>query len=134
MREERAYSVYILASKPRGTLYIGVTNNLYRRMLEHRDGKGGAFTRKYGVTKLVWFQDFGYIEDAIQREKSLKRWLRDWKIELIEQSNADWHDLFAVMQKYEPTGPLSGAAIGMGPRVGADGLKPAGWPEDDTSV
>ena len=131
MREEHVYSVYILASRPYGTLYIGVTNNLYRRVLEHRDGKGGAFTKKYGVTKLVWFQDFSCVEDAIQREKALKRWLRAWKINLIEQSNPDWHDLFPAMQKYEPKGPLSGVWATMGPRAGAAGLTPASLPEDD---
>ena len=76
MWEERTFFVYILASQPYGTLYIGVTNNLYRRMVEHREDRGGKFTKKYGVTKLVWFQAFGHINDAIQREKSLKRWLR----------------------------------------------------------
>lgn len=132
MREEHVYSVYILASQPYGTLYIGVTNNLYRRVLEHRDGTGSDFTRKYGVTKLIWFQDFSYVEEAIQREKSLKRWLRDWKIDLIERSNPDWHDLFPAMQKYEPKGPLSGIGGTMGPRVGVAGLTPADLPEDDT--
>ena len=121
-----------LASQPYGTLYIGVTNNLYRRMVEHREDRGGKFTKKYGVTKLVWFQAFGHINDAIQREKSLKRWLRAWKINLIEQSNPDWHDLFPAMQKYEPRGPLSGACVAMGPRDGAVGLPPTGLPEDDT--
>ena len=131
MREEHVYSVYILASGPYGTLYVGVTNDLYRRLIEHRDGKGGGFTKKYGVTKLVWFQHFAYVEDAIQREKSLMRWLRDWKIDLIEQSHPDWHDLFPAMQKYEPNGPLFGIGISMGPRVGAAGLSPDGLPEDD---
>ena len=132
MHEEHVYSVYILTSRTYGTLYIGVTNNLYRRMLEHRDGRGGEFTKKYSVTKLVWFQDFTYVDDAIQREKSLKRWLRAWKISLIEQSNPDWHDLFPAMQKYEPKGPLSGASRTMGPRDGALGLRPERLPEDDT--
>ena len=132
MREEHTYFVYILASQPHGTLYIGVTNDLYRRMVEHREGGGGKFTKKYAVTKLMWFQAFGFIEDAIQREKSLKRWLRTWKISLIEQSNPDWHDLFPAMRKYEPKGPLAGASFEMGPRVGALGLRPEGLPEDDT--
>ena len=131
MREEHVYAVYVLASQPHGTLYIGVTNNLYRRVLEHREGRGSGFTRKYGVTKLVWFQDFNYVEDAIQRERSMKRWLRDWKIALIKKSNPDWHDLFPAMQKYEPKGPLSGERT-MGPRVGVAGLRPVDLPEDDT--
>ena len=132
MHDEHVYSVYILASRSHGTLYIGVTNDLYRRMLEHREGHGSAFTRRYSVTKLVWFQDFTYVEDAIQREKNLKRWLREWKIDLIEKSNPDWHDLFPSMQKYEPKGPLSGPSPTMGPRVGAIGLTPSCLPEDDT--
>lgn len=100
MRDLPVYSVYVLASQPIGTLYIGVTNDLVRRVLEHRQGTGGAFTRRYGVTKLVWFQDFGYVEDAIQREKSLKRWRRTWKIDLIERTNPDWHDLFPGLLKH----------------------------------
>ena len=84
-----AHCVYILASKPYGTLYIGVTNDLYRRLTEHRSGAGGKFTKKYGVTKLVWFQAFTFVEEAIQREKSMKRWPRAWKINLIERSNPD---------------------------------------------
>ena len=80
MQQERSYFVYLLASNPQGTLYIGVTNDIYRRMIEHREGKGGAFTRKYGVNKLMWFEPFSDIHVAIQREKSLKLWSRAWKI------------------------------------------------------
>ena len=68
MSEEHVYSVYILASRPNGTLYTGVTNNLDKRVLDHREGRGSAFTTKYGVDKLMWFQDFTYVEDAIQLE------------------------------------------------------------------
>ena len=132
MRQERVYFVYILASQLYGTLYIGVTNDLYRRMVEHREGRGGKFTKKYGVTKLVWFQAFGYIEDAIQREKSLKRWPRAWKINLIERTNPDWHDLFPAMQKYEPKAPPFGASVEMGPRDASAGRWPEATPEDDT--
>ncbi len=132
MREEHVYSVHILASRPYCTLYIGVTNDLYRRMLEHRDGQGGSFAKKYGVTNRISFQNFACVEGAIKREKSLKRWLRAWKIDLIDQSNPDWHDLFPTMQKYAPKGLLSGIGIGMGPRVGAAGLPPDGLPEDGT--
>lgn len=108
-----------------------MTNDLYRRMLEDREGRGSAFTRRYSVAKLVWFQDFTYVEDAIQRE-NLKRWQREWKIDLIEKSNPDWHDLFPSMQKYEPKGSLFGPSPTMGSRVGAIGLTPSGLPEDDT--
>lgn len=133
MPDEPVYSVYILASKPFGTLYTGVTNNLYKRVTEHRDGRGSGFTKKHCVTKLMWFQDFTYVEDAIQREKSIKRWPRAWKINLIERTNPDWHDLLPVMQRYEPKGPLSGVSLDMGPgqlrrRPAASGLA-----QDDTS-
>ena len=132
MHDERFYVVYILASGRYGTLYIGVTNDLYRRVTEHREGLGSKFTKKYGVTKLVWFQAFGYIEDAIQREKSLKRWRRDWKTNLIERTNPDWHDLFPAMQKYEPMPPTWGAIGEMGPREHVLGRRPSDLPEDDT--
>ncbi len=88
------YWVYILASQPRGTLYIGVTNDILGRIELHRAGKGSVFTSKYGVTTLVWLEEFDRVEDAIQREKSLKRYLRQWKINLIEQSNPQWVDLY----------------------------------------
>ena len=91
---QHRYWVYILASRSRGTLYIGVTNNILGRMELHRAGEGSAFTSKYGVTLLVWFEEFDRIEEAIQREKSLKRYLRQWKINLIEQSNPQWVDLY----------------------------------------
>ena len=132
MREERVYFVYILARQLYGTLYIGVTNDLYRRTIEHRQGRGGKFTKTQGVTKPVWFQAFGYIEDAIQREKSLKRWPRAWKINLIEQSNPDWHDLFPAMQQYAPKAPPFGASVEMGPRDMPSGPRPEAKPEDDT--
>ncbi len=87
------YFVYILASKPHGTLYVGVTNNLFRRWLQHRTGEIPGFTRRYGVHRLVWFQEFGDIRDAIAFEKRVKRWRRDWKRSLIEQNNPHWIDL-----------------------------------------
>jgi putative endonuclease len=88
------YWVYILASRPRGTLYIGVTNNILGRVELHRDGKASKFTSRYRVTTLVYFEEFSDINDAIQRERTLKRYLRDWKIKLIEQSNPQWVDLY----------------------------------------
>ena len=89
-----AYWVYILASKPRGTLYIGVTNDLVRRVSEHRDGAVPGFTKDYGVKLLVYFEEHADIEAAIEREKKLKRWARAWKIDLIRSKNPDWRDLF----------------------------------------
>ena len=89
----RSYFVYIVASKPYGTLYIGVTNDVVRRAVEHRDGLVPGFTKKYSVKMLVHFEIFSDIAVAIQREKSLKRWPRDWKINLIERGNPRWEDL-----------------------------------------
>lgn len=89
-----AYYVYILASKPRGTLYIGVTNNIARRMLEHKQGLGSKFTQKYAVTRLVYLETHDKIGHAIQREKTMKEWRRRWKVDLIEKDNPDWCDLF----------------------------------------
>ena len=94
MQRNHTYFVYILASRLQGTLYIGVTNDLRRRVQEHRDGEGGRFTQRYGVTRLVWFEQHGDINAAIQREKSLKRWPRDWKKNLIERDNPHWQDMF----------------------------------------
>jgi putative endonuclease len=90
-----SYFVYMLASRKHGTLYIGVTNDLTRRIGEHRDGIGSTFTKRYKVHRLVWFEDFLDINDAIAREKAMKEWRRDWKITLIERGNPDWADLFA---------------------------------------
>jgi len=86
--------VYILASKRNGTLYTGVTNDLLGRAQQHRDGVGSTFTRKYGVRLLVWYEGHDRIESAIQRETSIKRWQRKWKLELIEKDNPEWEDLF----------------------------------------
>src|SRR5213078_5393932 len=83
----RSYWTYILASKPRGTLYIGVTNGLILRVEQHKTAKGSSFTRKYKVNRLVWFQEFADVREAIQREKTMKEWPRAWKINLIEREN-----------------------------------------------
>ena len=92
MIDERQYFVYILASGVGGTLYVGVTNNLFRRIAEHRDGKGNAFASRYGVTRLVYYEVHDAIHSAIAREKSIKRWRRAWKVDLIEQDNPNWVD------------------------------------------
>lgn len=89
-----SYFVYILASQKNGTLYIGVTNDVARRVFEHRQGKGSEFAKKYGVHRLVHIEVFEEPEPAIQREKTLKEWKRAWKIELIETANAEWRDLY----------------------------------------
>jgi putative endonuclease len=86
--------VYILASKKYGTLYIGVTNDIVRRVHEHRTKVIGGFTARYGVEKLVWFEIHDEATAAISREKELKKWRRDWKIRLIEKQNPGWVDLY----------------------------------------
>ena len=88
------YWVYILASRPYGTLYIGVTNSLLDRIEAHRAGIGSKFTSRYGVTKLVHYEEFASIDEAIQREKILKHYVRAWKVNLIERSNPHWIDLY----------------------------------------
>jgi len=89
----RDYYVYILASKRNGTLYVGMTNNLIRRIREHKLGKISGFTKKYKVHKLVYYEHFDYAEAAITREKRIKEWQRKWKLELIERENPIWKDL-----------------------------------------
>jgi putative endonuclease len=90
---ETGFFVYILASKRDGTLYIGVTNNLARRVSEHKGKLVPGFTRKYGVDLLVYFEAFESIQEARAREHAMKRWRRAWKVELIEKLNPDWRDL-----------------------------------------
>jgi len=92
MRELFFY-VYLLASKRNGTLYLGVTSNLRKRLEEHRSGAVPGFTRTYAVHQLVWFEIHESFEHARQREKTLKKWKRAWKVALIEESNRDWRDL-----------------------------------------
>jgi putative endonuclease len=88
------YYVYILANRKHGTLYIGVTNDLVRRVYEHKSKAVRGFTRRYDITKLVWFEIYDDPTNAIEREKELKKWRRDWKINLIERSNPGWVDLY----------------------------------------
>ena len=89
----KSYHVYILASAPNGTLYIGVTNELGRRVGEHKDGLVPGFTKKYGVKMLVYFEEFSDIREAIHRETRLKKFTRRRKLELIESVNPQWRDL-----------------------------------------
>jgi putative endonuclease len=92
-----SYFVYILASKRNGALYIGVTNDLARRVFEHKQGTGSVFTTKYGVNMLVHAEELTTPQDAIQRETNLKRWPRKWKLDLIEKSNPEWIDLYEML-------------------------------------
>ncbi|MCL6250314.1 GIY-YIG nuclease family protein [Altererythrobacter sp. KTW20L] len=93
MPRERHPCVYLLASKPFGAIYIGVTSELVGRMFQHRTGVSGGFTSRYSVYRLVRFEEFGTMDLAITREKQLKNWHRQWKINLIQSDNPDWHDL-----------------------------------------
>lgn len=90
----RTYYVYILASKRNGTLYIGVTNDLKRRIYEHKNNLIEGFTKKYHVHLLVYFEETTDVGSALQREKQLKAWKRNWKIQLIERSNSKWKDFY----------------------------------------
>jgi len=86
--------VYILASRKNGTLYVGVTTDLVKRVWQHKQGETGGFTRKYGVTQLVYHAAFVDLETARSKERALKKWRRSWKIELIENANPNWRDLY----------------------------------------
>ncbi|MBO9671025.1 MAG: GIY-YIG nuclease family protein [Sphingobium sp.] len=94
--EKQGY-VYIMASKPNGTLYIGVTSDLLKRVWEHREGVIDGFTKRYGCKLLVWFETYDRIDDAIMREKQMKEWRRAWKVRRIGETNPDWHDLYPTL-------------------------------------
>jgi len=94
-----SYYVYLLASRRNGTLYVGVTNDLIRRVYEHKIKAVPGFTSTYRVDRLVWFECYEEPISAITREKELKKWRRDWKISLIETDNPDWHDLFDAISR-----------------------------------
>jgi putative endonuclease len=87
------YYLYILSNHKNGTLYIGVTNDLERRMFEHKNKLIEGFTKQYGLNKLIYFETYQYVNDAIEREKNMKKWKRQWKIDLIEKENREWNDL-----------------------------------------
>ena len=89
-----AYYVYLLATERNGTLYVGVTNDLVRRVYEHKSKLARGFTQQYGVDRLVWFETYDDPVNAIAREKEVKKWRRAWKLRLIEQSNPQWVDLY----------------------------------------
>jgi len=117
----RTFWIYILASRPYGTLYIGVTNDILGRVALHRTGQGSKFTSRYGVKTLVHLEAFANVGEAIQREKSLKRYRRQWKINLIEQDNPHWIDLYP-----EPLALPENRVICPGGEIG-----PRDEPEDD---
>ncbi|KFC63224.1 GIY-YIG nuclease family protein [Massilia sp. LC238] len=94
---EKSSYVYILASRPYGTLYIGVTSNLVQRVWQHKEGFIAGFTKKYKVKQLVWYEVHSEIISAITREKQIKEWSRDWKINLIQSTNPAWHDLYPTI-------------------------------------
>ncbi len=91
---EKLPCVYLLASQPKGTLYVGVTSDLVKRVYEHKQKLVDGFTKRYGVDKLVWYERHETMGSAICREKQIKKWNRAWKIELIEQTNKAWRDLY----------------------------------------
>jgi putative endonuclease len=92
---EKSSYVYILASGLNGTLYIGVTSDLIKRIWQHREGLVDGFSKRYGIKNLVWYEVHADITEAIRREKQIKKWDRAWKVELIQTSNPDWRDLYA---------------------------------------
>jgi putative endonuclease len=91
--------VYMLASRRHGTLYVGVTNDLSRRVGEHRSKAVSGFSARYDVTRLVWYEGYERIDEAIAREKALKKWRRDWKIRLIEEMDPEWQDLYLALNQ-----------------------------------
>jgi len=92
--QEHFIAVYMLASRKHGTLYVGVTSNLFTRLAQHKEGAFEGFSKRYRVTRLVWFETHEVITLAIRREKAIKKYKRDWKINLIEAENPNWDDLF----------------------------------------
>ena len=110
-------AVYIMASRRHGTLYIGVTGHLWRRVCQHREGLIQGFTKDYGCKRLVWFQSYDEMTFAIRREKSMKRWPRDWKINLIERTNPHWEDLFPYKHGVIPRRIPIPVILGLVPRT-----------------
>ena len=94
---EKYYYVYVLANKPRGTTYVGVTSNLVQRVWQHKQEQADGFTKRYGLKSLVWYEQHEDVKQAILREKQIKNWNRTWKIELVESFNPQWHDLYETI-------------------------------------
>ena len=99
MQWPMTFFVYILTNRPGGTLYVGVTNDLSRRVWEHREGLFDGFSKRYGLDRLVHYECFSSIADAIHREKRLKAWNRAWKVALIEKENPEWEDLYPLLNR-----------------------------------
>jgi len=95
-------AVYIMADRYRGTIYIGVTSQFLSRIVQHREGVLPGFTRKYGLKRMVWYEPYEIMTSAIQREKSLKRWPRQWKTNLIERDNPRWEDMYGEIAEWVP--------------------------------
>ena len=95
-------AVYLLASAPRGTLYLGVTSNLVKRVCQHREGHAKGFTQRYDIKTLVWYEQHRTMTSAIAREKSIKKWPRGWKLELVETTNPSWRDLWDEITSVTP--------------------------------
>ncbi|PLX27175.1 GIY-YIG nuclease [Candidatus Parcubacteria bacterium] len=97
-KKEYEFFVYILASEKNGTLYTGVTNSLFSRIFQHKlEEDKNSFTAKYNINKLVYYEKHEYVNNAIKREKQIKKWKRDWKLRLIEEINPNWEDYFEYM-------------------------------------
>jgi putative endonuclease len=102
---EKAGYVYIMANRKNGTIYIGVTSDLIKRLYEHREGLVAGFTKRYGCKRLVWFEAFDEIQQARQRELQMKEWMRAWKIKRIEEQNLGWDDLYPTLFEAGSAGP-----------------------------
>ena len=97
----KRYYVYLLASRRRGTLYVGMANDLIRRIYEHRSDLVPGFTKRYGIHRLVYYEECQNVNAALAREKQLKKWNRKWKLELIESNNPDWIDLYPAFSEMD---------------------------------
>jgi putative endonuclease len=107
MSDSKVFAVYIMTNVKHGVLYVGVTSNLANRATEHREGRIEGFTTRYQLKQLVWFRGFDDARDAIDFEKRLKRWRREWKFRLIEDQNPEWDDLWPELMGLDAIGPLS---------------------------
>ena len=107
MSEPKVFAVYIMANVKRGVMYVGVTSNLPNRATQHREGQIVGFTKKYKLKRLVWYRTYHDARDAIDFEKRLKRWRREWKFELIETINLEWDDPWPELMGHGIIGPLS---------------------------
>jgi len=99
---DASIAVYMMGNQPLGTIYIGVTSQFQSRIIQHREGQVPGFTKRYGLKRLVWYEPHEVMTVAIQREKSLKEWPRQWKINLIERDNPHWDDLYAEVFEWTP--------------------------------